>query len=238
MTAARCWALISGTGRVYRVDGEGRLRTEVGGGALDPEEPAAKTGQLAFSSKLDIAAQAMDVAPDGTMYLQDGPPRLRRVSPGLRQRGAGPFLVAGPDAREVYEFDTQGRHLRTRDALTKAVRQAFAYDAKGRLASITDLAGGVTTIERTADGRIAAIVAPRGQRTTIGTDATGHPTVISNPAGETVLLAYGEVPGLVTQRTEPDGAVSKLTYDSDGQLLAYTDSLGGEQVQVWALTRR
>ena len=62
------------------------------------------------------------------------------------------FVVPAEDGSELYHFDQKGRHLRTLDALTGAPRFLFAYDGAGRLASITDGDGNVTTIERDGSG--------------------------------------------------------------------------------------
>jgi YD repeat-containing protein len=53
---------------------------------------------------------------------------------------------------EIFYFSTagsaSGRHLRTRDALTGAIRYTFGYDADGRLVTIRDVSGLTTTIDR------------------------------------------------------------------------------------------
>ncbi len=62
-------------------------------------------------------------------------------------------------------FDAGGRHLRTVDTLRGNTLETFAYDAAGRLVSITDHDGRVTSIQRDGSGKPTAIVAPGGDRT-------------------------------------------------------------------------
>jgi YD repeat-containing protein len=52
------------------------------------------------------------------------------------------------DGAEIYVFDGRGRHLRTVDALTNALRFEFAYDAKGLLVGIKDASGNLSVVER------------------------------------------------------------------------------------------
>jgi hypothetical protein len=69
----------------------------------------------------------------GILFLGDG--RTLRVGEGIRFDDSKPtgLLVAAEDGSEVYLFDADGRHLRTLDALTGAVRFEFAYDDTGQL---------------------------------------------------------------------------------------------------------
>jgi len=77
----------------------------------------------------------------------------------------GNYLVIHESGSEVYVFDSTGRHLLTRDALTAAVVYEFKYDTNGRLKTVTDSAGNVTAIQRDANGNVTTIVGPYGQKT-------------------------------------------------------------------------
>ena len=91
------------------------------------------------------------------------PPRR----PGLPGFTDADFSLPSEDGTEVYMFDRDGRHLRTVEALTGAVKWTFGYDGAGRLVTVTDGSAtpNVTTIERDGSGRATAIVAPGGIRT-------------------------------------------------------------------------
>ena len=110
-----------------------------------------------------------------------------------------------------------GRHLRTLDALTGALRYQFAYDGAGRLASVTDGDGNVTTVERDAAGTPTAIVGPFGQRTTLAVNADGYLSRITSPAGEAVQLSY-TADGLLTSLTNPRGQPPATPSTRTGRL--------------------
>jgi YD repeat-containing protein len=59
---------------------------------------------------------------------------VRQTLPAFDGNG---IRLPASDGREVYEFDAEGRHLRTRDSLTGAVRLSFTYDSAGRLHTMT-----------------------------------------------------------------------------------------------------
>src|SRR5262249_43555826 len=112
------------------------------------------------------------------------PNRIRRIRSVLPQFG-GAISIASADGGPLYNFNAYGRHLGTAYALTGATLYSFAYDSAGRLVTITDGDGNVTTIERNASGQPTVIVAPFGQRTTLTLNANGYLSSIANPAGET-----------------------------------------------------
>jgi RHS repeat-associated protein len=140
--------------------------------------------------------------------------------------GLSDYLISSPDGREVYEFDPQGRHLRTLDALTGAIRYQFAYDAGGRLVTITDVAGNVTTIARDANGTPTGIAAPFGQLTNLTFDANGYLASITDPAGQTTAFTSTSG-GLLATLTDPRGATHRFTYDALGRLTLDADPAGG-----------
>src|SRR5262249_49318179 len=103
--------------------------------------------------------------PDGGVYLAEAEHGVRRIAPLAENFVAGELVVPARDGSEVFAFTPGGRHLRTVDGLTGALRYQFTYDAAGQLASITDGSGNVTTVERDGNGAATAILGPFGQRT-------------------------------------------------------------------------
>ena len=83
-----------------------------------------------------------------------------------------------------------GRHLQTLNTLTAATLFSFGYDSAGRITSITDGDGNVTTVERNSNGDRTAIVAPFGQRTTPSLDSNGYLASITDPAGDANQYSY------------------------------------------------
>jgi YD repeat-containing protein len=70
--------------------------------------------------------------------------------------------VASEDGQEAWVFSPAGRHLQTIDVLTNSMLLTFVYDAAGRLLTVVDVDGNVTTIQRDGTGKPLAIVGPFG----------------------------------------------------------------------------
>ncbi|MEO8135100.1 MAG: hypothetical protein ABI831_14095, partial [Betaproteobacteria bacterium] len=144
--------------RARRVGPTGTINTIAGTG----QEGYSGDGGPATGASLETTI-AVTVGPDGGVNIADfGNHRIRKVRPPLPGVSVTDFLIASEDGGEIYVFDSDGRHLRTLDALTGAVRFQFAYTGAGRLTGITDGDGNVTTIERDAGNNPSAIVAPFG----------------------------------------------------------------------------
>jgi RHS repeat-associated protein len=207
---------------IRRVGPDGVITTVTGIGASG----YSGDGGLAPAAVLNMA-QSVAVAPDGGLIIADSRNyRIRRIAPALPGLGVGEFVLAAEDGSELYVFDVQGRHLRTQDPLTNAVRLTFAYDTAGRLSTITDVDGKVTTVQRNGSGTATAIVAPGGQQTALVVGADGLLTSLTTPAGETTSFTYA-VDGLLASLTDPRGGVHRYTYDSQGRLIKDEDAATG-----------
>ncbi|HKH46803.1 MAG TPA: RHS repeat-associated core domain-containing protein [Thermoanaerobaculia bacterium] len=212
-------------GRVRKVAPTGIITTVAGAGRDLQEGGFARA---AWPGATGIALDGRD-----HLYLADQSygHRLRKLSPTLPDLTAAETPVAAPDGSEIWIFDAYGRHLRTLDSLTGALRLRFHYDTAGRLAQIEDADGLRTRIERDAAGQAQAVVAPFGQRTELAY-ANGSLASIRNPAGETVRLT-STPDGLLTGLTDPRNHAYTFTWDGLGRLRRDTDPAGGFK----ALTR-
>lgn len=187
-------------------------------------------GGPARQAALQNLELGLAVGPDGSIYVSQTANnlRVRRILPiaeRLRAGGAGGLAVPAADGSEIYLFTASGRHVRTLDALTGAMRYEFAYDSGGRLATITDGDANITTVDRDGAGVPTAIVGPFGQRTTLAVNPDGYLNRITSPAGEAVQLAY-TADGLLTGLTNPRGQVSAYAFDPEGRLIRATDPTG------------
>lgn len=163
---------------------------------------------------------------DGTHRSADDLGSVLQVNSALTGFSIGEYIIAAEDGDEVYVFDSSGKHLRTLDALTKALLYQFTYDSDDRLTTITDDYDNVTTIERDTSGNPTAIVGPYGQRTTLTINTNGYIGKITNPANESVQLKYTS-DGLLTGKTDPNGNKYRFSYDDNGRLLRDSDPAGG-----------
>ena len=167
------------------------------------------------------AVHFFDIA-SGRLYFGNGTSQLE-VPQAL---AGGGYWIASPDGSEVYNFDSNGRHLSTQYGITGAIKYTMAYDSSGRLSSITDGFGNQTVVNRGLAGQVTSIQAPFGQQTQIGLNANGLISSIQNPNLETYLITYNDAKGLIATYQKPNGQVSSFSYDSGGLLTGDSNSAG------------
>jgi YD repeat-containing protein len=122
--------------------------------------------------------------------------------------------------------------------------QAYRYDTKGRLKSVTTPDGAKITLHRDRLGRVVASEDPRGYRTAMAYDVIDRVVSLTKPSGETLWFEYNEVGALVSFKdglaqetlfaydslnrletiTYPDTTTEEFSYDGVGNLLSYTDN--------------
>jgi RHS repeat-associated protein len=223
----------AGSGLLRAVDEAGQIRS-IGGGGTQTRVGRAAVGSVTLDNPTGIA-----VRPDHSLVLTE--PAKDLVStvaeplPGFRN---GDYLIASPDATELFQFDATGRHMRTLDALTSAVLRRFTYDASGRLTAIYDDAAdaaqphaALVTFERPNASTV--LLRTRGGRTTtLALDAAGWLDSVTNPAGEEHQLTHG-ASGLLTAEADAEGAAHAFLYDARGRLVR--DTSPGNYVQTLSL---
>jgi RHS repeat-associated protein len=226
--------------RVRQVGKDGVVRTVAG---IDYREAACYgycgDGVPATSTYIGQDS-AVAFAPDGSLLVGGHTgyvDRIVRVDNPLPRFADGSFTLPSADASEVYTFDTTGRHLTTKDALTGALKYTFGYDGLGRLSSVTYAPGSshVTTIAYGTG--TATITSPFGDVTTLALDSFGNLSSISRQGGPPSaprLEAYtlASTPdGLLSSFAFPDDHAYTLAYDpSTGRLASVADPAGGNQI--------
>ncbi|WP_438026079.1 hypothetical protein [Sorangium sp. So ce233] len=177
-----------------------------------------------------IRPRGLAVTPGGDIFIADGSSpasalilRLKAPFPGV---APGNITVPSEDGAKYYVFDERGRHLATKDALLGVTRYQFGYDPEGRLTTVTDVDGQVTTIQRDASGIATAIVAPTLQTTSLAMNAEGYLWTLTNPASEMTTLEYYPGTGLLMSMLEPLGRLHDFEYD-EGRLIRDDDPADG-----------
>lgn len=215
-------------GSIRRIDATTGIITTVAGGVKVAPSPAPDGGPprtVAFHSPGGAV-----FGPEGNLYFAERfTGRVRKVTLALPGFTGGEIAIASEDGRELFAFDSAGRHLRTVDALTRDTLHLFAYDAAGRLVSVTDADKRVMRIERDASGNPVAIVAPDGHRTVFTLTADGYLATITGPDGQPTRFGYGSG-GLLTSATDRNGKTVGYSYDPSGALASETRPNGGSLV--------
>jgi RHS repeat-associated protein len=161
-----------------------------------------------------------------TLFLGDGGQR-NGYQLGKPVSYQGNLLLTSKDGGEVYVFSGKtGQHLQTLRPLTGALVYQFGYDAVGKLVTVKDAAGNITTIQRNAAEEPTAIVSPYGQITTLKLSGSGALSRVTDPLAQAENLVTTTT-GLLTSRTDANGNVFHYTYDANGRLIKDADPLGG-----------
>ncbi|MFN0128065.1 MAG: RHS repeat-associated core domain-containing protein [Verrucomicrobiales bacterium] len=202
----------------------GPIQTLAGNGVSD----TSGDGGLAVRASLDSLDSGIAVGSDGGVYVSKSVngARVRRIAPDGERLVNGELAIPARDGSEIFMCTTDGRHSRTLDALTGALRYQFSYGSGNLLAAVTDRDGNLTTIERDGDGKPTAIVSPFGQRTTLKLDEHGFLSAITNAAGEAVQLSHTPE-GLLSAVMRPAGQLSMYDFNTVGRLVSATDPTGG-----------
>ncbi|WP_177235315.1 DUF6531 domain-containing protein [Streptomyces sp. MUSC 14] len=142
----------------------------------------------------------------------------------------------------TYTFDTSG-HMLTHVMPTATEKWTYAsgnvathtdgrsnkttygYDSTGRLTSITDPAGGVTSLTYTTAGLTSSLTTPRGKTTSYGYDSDGNLTSVTTPANEKTSYTY-DASGRLLTRSDPLGDTTTYTYDTTDGVTSVTDARG------------
>ncbi|CDI04394.1 exported hypothetical protein [Candidatus Competibacter denitrificans Run_A_D11] len=214
--------------RVRRIRPDGIITTLAGTGDYCPEgtDPCGDGGPATAAL---LGRPSVAVGADGKIYIGDNyNSRVRSVSLLLPGVGVDYIVIASEDGRELYRFDATGKHLSTTNALTGSLVYQFGYDSAGRLNTVTDGDGNITTIEHDTSGNPTAIVSAFGQRTALSVDGDGYLASVSNPAAESHRMAYTS-DGLLSRFIDPKGSVATMSYDALGRLLQDNNAAGGSQ---------
>lgn len=221
------WFTTVGGGRehVVRLDTDGTQSIIAG---IGPRGGTNADGVPALAASLAGPA-GVALGADGSIYMSEiagsSGGSLRRIGPTLPTQVAGEIAVPSSDGSEIHYFNLLGRHLRTRDALTGAMRYSFTYDSGHRLHAIYH--DGDSTVITRSGASPTAIIGPYGKTTSLGIQ-DGYLHTLTNPNSEIHTLSTDAL-GLLTAYEDPESHTYAFEYDEDGRLSRDDDPAGGSQ---------
>jgi RHS repeat-associated protein len=219
---------VSADGTITTVAGNGS-----GSGGGTPLGPDGTPGRKALIDH----PYDLTIAPDGSLLIPDqSTSRILALTSPFPGFSGTDIAVPSEDGSELYQFDRQGRHLRTINALTGATIYSFTYQ-NGLLAKVTDGDGNDTTVGRAgADNHPTSIAAPFGQTSPLSLDSDGFLKDMTNPKGDKVQFGYtpnascteSQTPsGLLTRVTDARNNTAEYCYDAQGMLKRADDRGAG-----------
>ncbi len=215
-------------GRLAAVTGPGGqtwLFTTDERGALTQEvDPLGRTTTYTYDARRRVhrvtlpgGSGQIDLAYDATDHLtsltySDGTDISFTFDPNGQVRSATGVSLERDAAGRITRSNGLGLTYDAADRLTEIQMPpgpvSYAYDAEGRLATVTDWLGGTMGFTYDADGRLTAIARPNGLVTTYTRDADGRLTAITEQTGDS-----GPALAAVTLRRDARGDVVEATYD-------------------------
>lgn len=161
-----------------------------------------RAGVIDTVMRLPDGGEPVSIAkgPDGVLYVLDRKnQRLIKNQPGSTAVASG--FVVSADGAELFQFDPQGRHLRTFDWKTGLLKRVFSYTDAGLLAAMSDREFSEANV----------------RQLTVQRDSQGAPLSITSPSGKVTSLTVSSN-GLLSSVTGPDLGKHSFTYN--GNLLA------------------
>lgn len=210
--------------RIRRIGPDGVMTTYAGDGqsTYGGDNGPALAGQIRLPLGVVVGLDGSVIVADGNNH------RVRRITPPLPGFNATDIGIPSADGRELYQFNSAGRHLSTRNTLTGATKYTFGYDANGRLITVTDGDNNVTTITRNGSGAPTGVVSPFNQTTAFTLDANGYLATLTNPNNEQSQYTYTSG-GLLTLKRDPRNNQNAFTYDALGRFIRDDDAATGFQ---------
>ncbi len=178
--------------------------------------------------------QQLNPQADGTLLLTtgDGTALFFSGGPSTFTSPAGDFttLVKNPDGTYTralkdgtkINFNTQGFGTSVVDRNGNATN--YSYDGSGRLLSVTDPMGLITTLTYSGE-KLQKIADPAGRQTQFQYDSSGNLVRITNPDGTFVAYAYDSKQH-ITQATDERGNSTTYAYDYAGRFSQSTKPTG------------
>lgn len=214
----------NGNNLIRKITSEGRVIIAAGGGSANFIRRIVTGPEVRLNNPSNVT---WDSLTDDIIFSDNNNNVVRRLQ-SLIQPDATGYRVGSLDGRQIFEFDSNGRHLRTRSALTQQVMRTFDYDNRGRLITMTDAYGAVTTIARNNGGLATEITGPDGHVNRVEVNGEDLLTAVVKPMGERTEISY--LPGgLLYTFRKPEGQTSTYRYSDLGELSSEVTPGGGSK---------
>lgn len=129
----------------------------------------------------------------------------------------GVHSSSGSDTSLTYDSDSNLLQLATKTDSSTNSGIVNTYDSRGRLLSVADAEGNVTTFEYGTENQPIKATDPEGNVTQYGYDELGRRTSITTADG-TTTFTYNEK-DKIEKITDPAGNITRMKYDARGNLI-------------------
>ncbi len=184
-----------------------------------------------FQEETLLSPRNVVLGVDGALYIsaQGKVIRINKILPGF---SGSNLRIPSTDGSQLYEFSSEGKHLKTINSLTGAIVYSFLYDSQGYLSGITDINSDITRIERDTSGNAVGIISADGKRTGLTLSGNHYLSDFVEPGGALYKFEYKQN-GLLSKFTNPRNQSSVFTYNQYGRLLRDDMPNGG----AWDVAR-
>lgn len=155
------------------------------------------------------------------LYRGDG--SVAKVNP---QNIGGGFRVIEEDGSLVYDLDSLGRVVSTKDGFLGITLFSFSYDTNGNLISVTNKFGQTTIFGRSLAGKWNSIQTVNGLTLSAVVDSSGDLESFTNDGTSLFEMSYHGTSGMLKTFKKPAGEISTFLYDVGGNLIKDSHSGG------------
>lgn len=184
------------------------------GQLLSTQDAAGNTTRYSYDpSQTPFAPVSIQFAGVTRNMRYDSRDRVIEQSESWRETDAnGQEQARSATSKSVYNL--KGQQIESLDRLGNKTQ--MAYDALGRLKSVTDAQGGVTQFTYDARDNLLALTDANGNTTRFEYDANNRKTKETRPLGQSTTYTYDAV-GQLTEVVDAQGNKQRYTHDSAGR---------------------
>lgn len=133
------------------------------------------------------------------------------------------IVVDKNSGSEIYIFDSQGRHLETRDTNWNKPITRFEYSGN-KISKIINRYNLETSFNYNSDNQLVSIVSPYGLVTKF-TISNNNIEKVINPLNQEYIIAYGAQKEMTSFKS-PSGVITTFEYSPEGRFLKETKNNG------------